>query len=62
MILHITCPPELQAVWAIKRLQHSVLRVMHLINVTSGAARVQDAAGMMPRVITGSGRKGCHGG
>jgi hypothetical protein len=62
MILHITCPPEPQAVWAIKRLQQSVLRVMHLNNDTSGAAPEQAAAGRMSCVITGSGRKGCHGG
>jgi hypothetical protein len=62
MILHITCPPEPQAVWAIKRLQQSVLRVMHLSNGQLRAAPAQAAAGMMSRMITGSGRKGCHGG
>jgi hypothetical protein len=62
MNLHITCPPEPQAVWAINRLQQSVLRVMHLSNDTSGAARVQAAADLLACVITGSGRKGCHGG
>jgi hypothetical protein len=62
MNLHLTRPAEPQAAWAIKRLQQSVLRVMHLSNDTSGAARVQAAAGLLACVITGSGRKGCHGG
>jgi hypothetical protein len=62
MFLHLTCPPEPQAVWAIKRLQQSVLRVMHLSNGQPCTAVVQAAAGMIACVITGSGRKGCHGG
>jgi hypothetical protein len=62
MNLHISRRLEPQAVWAIKQLQQSVLRVMHHSVISPMPHRQGFMAGMMSRVITGSGRKGCHGG
>jgi hypothetical protein len=61
MNLHIIRPLEPQGVWAIKTLQQSVLRAMHLATCSPGRPAAWAKAGMMERSNTGSGRMGCRG-